>query len=96
MAVYPVCISKRDELHSNRAIRHVYEEIQVEGKQVTRVHTAWKLELGVIVVHELTSNSNPSSNIIFFENLNQYLEFCEQLDWINSVEVNMNAHRGIR
>ncbi|GGG07834.1 hypothetical protein [Paenibacillus abyssi] len=91
MVKYPVRITDRDELHSNRAIRHVENELMVKRNRVYRIHTAWELEQGTIMVHEYVSCNQPSSSICFFDTLDEYMEACQDISWIQTapIEVTM-------
>jgi hypothetical protein len=80
MVKFPIIISESDELHNKRAVRHINEEFMFEGRRITRVHTAWKLESGPIMVYEYMSCI--SSSVCFFDTLNDYIKACEDVDWI--------------
>ncbi|MCL6604292.1 MAG: hypothetical protein K6T94_15610 [Paenibacillus sp.] len=82
MTKYPIIISESDALHSIRAIRHIDQEFVHEGNRVTRIHTAWKLKHGPIMIHEYTSYNQPSSTICFFDTIDDYIEVFKDIDWI--------------
>jgi hypothetical protein len=85
MTKYPISISESDTLQNMWSIRHIKEEVMIEGSRFIRIHTAWKMDLGVIMVHEYNSCNQPSSSICFFNTLNDYNEVCEDLDWVRKV-----------
>ncbi|WP_248928873.1 hypothetical protein [Paenibacillus hamazuiensis] len=82
MAKFPILISEDDELHNKRAIRHIAEEFMMDGQKVTRIHTAWKLESGPIMVYEYMSANNPSGSICFLDSLDDYFKACEEVNWL--------------
>ncbi|REK74691.1 hypothetical protein [Paenibacillus paeoniae] len=82
MATFPIIIQMDDKLNSNQAIRHKAQEVIWDGKNTTRIHTAWKLQNGHVMVHEYNSANNPSSTICFFDSLHEYMDECNELSWL--------------
>lgn len=77
------CVKDREYLlSSNQIIRSIVNEMMVEGEKVIRIHTAWQLENGSILLYEYSSRNNPSSTFIIYDNLNCYEQICEELQWV--------------
>lgn len=68
----------------DQAIRSIFDEVIVEGEKVTRIHSAWQLSTGSVLLYEYTSCNRPPSSICLFDNLANYLEACEEVSWIRN------------
>lgn len=69
-------------MNIQQTIRSIAEEVFVEGKKVIRSHTAWQLGNGGILLYEYMSCNYPSYSVCFFDNLDDYLETCQEVSWL--------------
>ncbi|GGD60930.1 hypothetical protein [Paenibacillus nasutitermitis] len=70
-------------LFSNQAIRSVVEEMFIEGEQLLRIHTAWQLKNGQILLYEYSPRNSPASNFCFIDCMEDYNELCNELKWVH-------------
>ncbi|MBO7744496.1 hypothetical protein I8J29_09835 [Paenibacillus sp. MWE-103] len=70
-------------LYSNQAIRSIVEEIIIEGERLLRIHTAWQLKNGQILLYEYSPRNSPPSNFCIYDGLEDYNELCNELDWVH-------------
>jgi hypothetical protein len=77
-----VAPAKAEALYSEHAIRSVIDEDWVEGEKVLRMHLAWQLKNGSVLLFEYSSRSHPASSFCLCDNAEQYNELCHQLDWV--------------
>ncbi|RIX46533.1 hypothetical protein D3P08_25930 [Paenibacillus nanensis] len=80
--------------HNKSVIRDIHDEYMLHDKKVRRIHTAWKLESGTIVVYEYMSSSVPPSSICFFEKIEDYNEACEEVSWLTTKAGYVNENNG--
>ncbi|SFS65696.1 hypothetical protein [Paenibacillus sp. BC26] len=69
-------------MHSNDIIRSVVDEVMVEGRKVIRIHTAWQLQDGAILLYEYSSINFPTSNFTVHDTLEDYHRICKQIHWV--------------
>ncbi|MCQ6559936.1 hypothetical protein [Paenibacillus mendelii] len=74
---------ENESLYSNQAIRSVVEEVFIEGKKLVRIHTAWQLKNGQILLYEYSPRNSPTSNFCLYDCLDDYNELCNQLEWVH-------------
>ncbi|QHT63296.1 hypothetical protein GXP70_27250 [Paenibacillus lycopersici] len=70
-------------LYSNQAIRSVVEEVRIEGETLLRVHSAWQLENGQILLYEYSPRNNPTSSFCLYDCIEEYNELCNELEWVH-------------
>lgn len=75
-----------EELFSSHSIRSVVEEVAVDGEKLIRIHTAWRLENGSILVYEYSSRNHPTSSFCLYDTLDEYNELCDDLYWVKKNE----------
>ncbi|RAP76328.1 hypothetical protein [Paenibacillus montanisoli] len=66
-------------LVSNQVVRSFVDEVLVKGEKVIRIHTAWQLKNGSILLYEYSSRNNPSSSFTIHDNLDHYEELFKQI-----------------
>jgi len=74
---------EEESLSSNQAIRSVVEEVFIEGEKLLRIHTAWQLKNGRILLYEYSPRSTPASNFCLFDCMEDYNELCNELKWVH-------------
>ena len=70
-------------IYSNHAIRSVVEEVFREGEKSVRIHTAWQLNNGQILLYEYSPRSTPVSSFCLYDCLDDYNELCSELEWVH-------------
>ncbi|WP_308634066.1 hypothetical protein [Paenibacillus silvisoli] len=69
-------------MFSNQIIRSIVDEVLIEGERVTRIHTAWQLQHGAILLYEYSSRNYPASNFTIYDSMENYNRICEQIHWV--------------
>ncbi|SDW04243.1 hypothetical protein [Paenibacillus sp. CF384] len=78
------CSVMEDEMlmFSNQIVRSIVDEVLSEGRKVIRIHTAWQLQHGEILLYEYSSINFPTSNFTILDSLEDYNRICEQIHWV--------------